>query len=93
MLLVAAGQSNDEIADRLVLSPATVKSHVSRIMAKVDARDRAQLVVLAYESGMVNPAGCDPGGNRPGRPATGGVARMPTPGRCAAASRARTLRP
>ncbi|NKZ04009.1 response regulator [Actinomadura latina] len=55
MLLVAAGQSNDEIAARLVLSPATVKSHVSRIMAKVGVRDRAQLVVLAYESGMVNP--------------------------------------
>jgi DNA-binding NarL/FixJ family response regulator len=61
MLLVAAGLSNDEIAARLVLSPATVKSHVSRIMAKVDARDRAQLVVLAYESGMVNPRWMRPG--------------------------------
>ena len=61
MLLVAAGQSNDEIAARLVLSPATVKSHVSRIMAKVGARDRAQLVVLAYESGMVNPRWMRPG--------------------------------
>ncbi|MER7548238.1 response regulator [Actinomadura sp.] len=61
MLLVAAGQSNDEIAARLVLSPATVKSHVSRIMAKLDVRDRAQLVVLAYESGMVNPRWMRPG--------------------------------
>ncbi|WP_141586057.1 response regulator transcription factor [Actinomadura sp. WMMA1423] len=55
MLLVAGGLSNTEIAGRLVLSPATVKSHVSRIMTKLDARDRSQLVVLAYESGMVNP--------------------------------------
>ncbi|MFE9099194.1 response regulator [Actinomadura geliboluensis] len=61
MLLVAAGQSNDEIADRLVLSTATVKSHVSRIMAKAGARDRAQLVVMAYESGMVNPRWMRPG--------------------------------
>jgi DNA-binding NarL/FixJ family response regulator len=56
MVLVAGGLSNNEIADRLVLSPATVKSHVSRIMTKLDVRDRSQLVVLAYESGMVNPA-------------------------------------
>lgn len=55
MELVAAGLTNDEIATRLVLSPATAKTHVSRIMTKVDARDRSQLVVLAYESGMVRP--------------------------------------
>ncbi|WP_306970672.1 response regulator transcription factor [Streptomyces afghaniensis] len=55
MELVAAGLTNDEIAARLVLSPATAKTHVSRIMTKVDARDRSQLVVLAYESGMVRP--------------------------------------
>jgi DNA-binding NarL/FixJ family response regulator len=55
MELVAAGLSNDEIAARLVLSPATAKTHVSRIMTKLDARDRSQLVVLAYESGMVSP--------------------------------------
>ncbi|WP_433325476.1 response regulator [Spirillospora sp. CA-294931] len=54
--LVAAGLSNDEIAARLVLSPATARSAVSRIMAKLCVRDRAQLVVLAYESGLVRPA-------------------------------------
>jgi DNA-binding NarL/FixJ family response regulator len=53
--LVAAGLSNDEIAERLVISPATAKTHVSRAMRKVRAHDRAQLVVLAYESGLVIP--------------------------------------
>ena len=53
--LVAAGKSNDEIATELFLSPATVKTHVSRAMSKVYARDRAQLVVFAYESGLVVP--------------------------------------
>ena len=55
--LVAAGLSNEEIAAQLFLSPLTSKTHVSRILAKVDARDRAQLVVLAYESGLVTPGG------------------------------------
>jgi DNA-binding NarL/FixJ family response regulator len=55
MVLVAAGLSNDEIAARLVLSPATAKTHVSRIMTKLAVRDRAQLVVLAYESAMITP--------------------------------------
>jgi DNA-binding NarL/FixJ family response regulator len=55
MSLVAAGLSNNEIAERLILSPATAKTHVSRIMTKLDVRDRAQLVVLAYESGMTSP--------------------------------------
>ncbi|HEY7270231.1 MAG TPA: response regulator transcription factor [Dehalococcoidia bacterium] len=53
LLLVARGMSNDEIAQHLVISPATSKTHVSRIMSKLDARDRAQLVVIAYESGLV----------------------------------------
>ena len=55
MSLVAAGLSNDQIAERLVISPATAKTHVSRAMRKVDAHDRAQLVVMAYESGLVVP--------------------------------------
>jgi DNA-binding NarL/FixJ family response regulator len=53
--LVAAGLSNDEIATRLVVSPLTAKTHVSRAMTKVAARDRAQLVVFAYESGLISP--------------------------------------
>jgi DNA-binding NarL/FixJ family response regulator len=53
--LVGEGLSNDEIAARLVLSPATAKTHVSRAMVKLQARDRAQLVVLAYETGLVRP--------------------------------------
>ena len=53
--LVAHGLSNDEIAAALVLSPATAKTHVSRAMIKLGARDRAQLVVIAYESGLVRP--------------------------------------
>jgi DNA-binding NarL/FixJ family response regulator len=50
--LVATGLSNDEIASRLFLSPATVRTHVGRAMMKLDARDRAQLVVFAYQSGL-----------------------------------------
>ncbi len=55
MVLVAGGLSNDEIATRLFLSPLTAKTHVSRTMTKLNARDRAQLVVIAYESGLVTP--------------------------------------
>jgi DNA-binding NarL/FixJ family response regulator len=55
MALVAAGLSNEEIAEKLVVSPATAKTHVSRAMVKLNARDRAQLVVFAYESGLVRP--------------------------------------
>ncbi len=53
--LVARGLTNDDIAERLVISPATVKTHVARVMSKLGAHDRAQLVVLAYESGLVTP--------------------------------------
>ena len=53
--LLAQGLSNDEIADRMVISPLTAKTHVNRAMIKLHARDRAQLVVLAYESGLVAP--------------------------------------
>ncbi|MGI9119222.1 MAG: response regulator [Acidimicrobiales bacterium] len=53
--LVAAGMTNDEIAQRLFVSSATAKTHVSRAMIKVSARDRAQLVVFAYEAGLVRP--------------------------------------
>jgi DNA-binding NarL/FixJ family response regulator len=53
--LVARGMSNDEIAGELYMSPLTAKTHVSRILYKLHARDRAQLVMLAYESGLVVP--------------------------------------
>jgi DNA-binding NarL/FixJ family response regulator len=55
--LVAWGLSNDQIADRMVISSLTAKTHINRAMAKLHARDRAQLVVLAYESGLVTPRG------------------------------------
>jgi DNA-binding NarL/FixJ family response regulator len=59
LTLVGGGLSNDEIAQRLFLSPLTAKTHVSRIMSKLSARDRAQLVVTAYETGLVR-AGSQP---------------------------------
>ncbi|KUF18755.1 response regulator [Streptomyces silvensis] len=55
--LVAQGLSNDKIAARMVISPATAKTHINRAMAKLHAHDRAQLVILAYESGLVAPRG------------------------------------
>jgi DNA-binding NarL/FixJ family response regulator len=55
LTLIAAGLTNTEIAARLFISPLTCKSHVSRILAKLDARDRTELVVIAYESGLVVP--------------------------------------
>jgi DNA-binding NarL/FixJ family response regulator len=53
--LVARGLSNDELAERMVISPLTVKTHINRAMSKLHCRDRAQLVVWAYESGLVAP--------------------------------------
>jgi DNA-binding NarL/FixJ family response regulator len=57
VMLVAEGLTNDEIATRLYISPTTAKTHVSRAMTKLDCRDRAQLVVFAYETGLATPAG------------------------------------
>lgn len=56
LVLVARGLSNDDIAAHLVISPATVKTHLARIMQKLDAHDRAGLVIVAYESGLVKPS-------------------------------------
>ena len=53
LALIAEGLSNNDLARRLLLSPLTVKTHVSRILGKLSARDRAQLVVIAYETGLV----------------------------------------
>jgi DNA-binding NarL/FixJ family response regulator len=53
--LIAAGLSNEEIAGQIYVSPSTVKTHVARAMMKLGARDRAQLVVFAYEAGLVRP--------------------------------------
>jgi DNA-binding NarL/FixJ family response regulator len=55
LALVGRGRSNAEIAERLVLSPLTAKTHVARLFSKLGARDRAQLVVTAYESGLIRP--------------------------------------
>jgi len=63
LALVARGLSNAEIAQQLYVSPATVQTHVARLLMKLGARDRAQLIVIAYESGLVTP------GPRPSQPA------------------------
>jgi DNA-binding NarL/FixJ family response regulator len=68
LALVGEGLSNQDIAERLVLSPATARTHVSRAMGKLGARDRAQLVVVAYQTGLVSRGGPPPPGrSRPGR--------------------------
>jgi DNA-binding NarL/FixJ family response regulator len=68
--LVAHGLSNDEVAARMVISPLTAKTHINRAMTKLHARDRAQLVVLAYESGLVIPHTSGPSRDTPGFGAT-----------------------
>jgi DNA-binding NarL/FixJ family response regulator len=62
MALAAEGRSNTEIADKLYVSPLTVRTHVHRAMTKLGARDRAQLVVIAYQSGLVRPVAPPPSG-------------------------------
>lgn len=54
---IGLGESNDEIAENLMISPATARTYVSRLLGKLAARDRAQLVIIAYESGLVRPGG------------------------------------
>jgi DNA-binding NarL/FixJ family response regulator len=55
LALIATGLSNDEISGKIYISPATVKTHVHRAMTKLGARDRAQLVVFAYQAGLIRP--------------------------------------
>jgi len=67
LVLVGSGLSNDDIAAHLTVSPHTVKTHINRTMVKLGAHDRAQLVVIAYESGLIAPATARPWTARPGR--------------------------
>src|SRR5690606_9398517 len=69
LTLVARGMSNSEIAAHLHLSGATVKTHIGRLLAKLGARDRAQLVIVAYETGLVTPraTACPPSRRGAGR--------------------------
>jgi DNA-binding NarL/FixJ family response regulator len=60
LLLVAQGRSNTEIADLLVIAESTAKTHIKRVLAKIDVHDRAQAVVFAYRSGLINDGGVDP---------------------------------
>jgi DNA-binding NarL/FixJ family response regulator len=77
LALVAQGLSNDEIAERLTLSPATARTHVSRTLMKLGARDRAQLVVIAYQTGLARPVDRYPGRPR-GCFASGAMPSWPT---------------
>jgi len=67
LILVGRGLSNDEIASALFISPATAKTHVNRTMVKLDAHDRAQLVIAAYESGLIAPGADEPGSSETSR--------------------------
>lgn len=69
--LAEAGLNNDEIAERLFISPATERTHVSRAMGKLDARSRTQVVVFAYESSLVAPGAGVPESDPPGLGAHG----------------------
>jgi DNA-binding NarL/FixJ family response regulator len=72
LTMVARGMSNAEIADQLTISPATAKTHVAHLLTKLDARDRIQLVILAYQSGL-----CGPGGTTPLEPPAGPLRSSP----------------
>jgi len=72
LTMVARGMSNAEIAEELTISPATAKTHVAHLLTKLDARDRIQLVILAYQSGL-----CDPGGTPPLEPPAGPLRSSP----------------
>jgi len=66
MTLAAEGGSNQEIAGKLHISPLTARTHVQRAMMKLHARDRAQLVVIAYQAGLISPAPAPPSGEGTG---------------------------
>ena len=81
--LIAAGLSNTEISDTLVIAEQTTKTHIGRILAKLNLRDRAQAVVLAYETGLITPGGSDPAHTNPKHPAPSITSSHQTAGRSA----------